>query len=42
MTARFLMLVARRLFVPLAAISALSASPLTAQEPDGPRAVLIT
>ncbi len=42
MTKRFLMVVARRLLVPLAAISVLSASPLTARESDDPRAVLIT
>ena len=34
--------VARRLFVPLVAISVLSASPLTAQESESQRAVLIT
>ena len=42
MPTRLLMFVARRLFVPLAAITLLSVSPLTAQEPEGLRAVLIT
>ncbi len=42
MTTPFSVFVLRRFLVPLAAVFVLSASPLTAQESDDPRAVLVT